>query len=83
MARTWGYVIANGEDFSSSTELYEFYEAHGIEALVEAGAGYYQYDGRFDFDSGEARLVLMGCAFEDGWQQDGTVSRFFLKEGER
>lgn len=83
MARTWGYIIASGEDFASSTELYEFYKAHGIEALVEEGAGYYQYDDRKeDLDANLAHLVLMGCAFDDGWQQDGTVSRFFLEGGE-
>ena len=82
MARTWGYVIARGEDFASSTELYEFFRTHGVDALLDEGGGYYKYEGSTPLDANLAHLVLMGCAFEDGWQHDGTVSRFFLEGGE-
>ena len=82
MARTWGYVIARGEDFASSTELYEFFKTHGDDAFLDEGGGYYKYEGSTPLDANLAHLVLMGCAFEDGWQHDGTVSRFFLEGGE-
>ena len=80
MARTWGYIIASIEDFANATELYEFFKTHGYEALVEEGGGYYKYEGPTPLDANLAQLVLMGCAFEDGWQHGGTVSRFFLEE---
>ena len=82
MARTWGYIIASIEDFANATELYEFFKTHGVDALVEEGGGYYKYEGSTPLDANLAQLVLMGCAFEDGWQHDGTVSRFFLEGGE-
>ena len=82
MTRAWGYIIASYEDFSSATELYEFFKTRGHEALVEEGACYYKYEGPFDLHADLAGLVLMGCAFEDGWQHDGTVSRLFLQGDE-
>ena len=82
MARTWGYVIASGEDFASSAEVYEFFKTHGVDALLDEGGGYYKYEGKIELDANLAQLVLQGLAFECGWQKDGTVSRFFLEGGE-
>lgn len=82
MARTWGYVIASGNNFNSSTEVYEFFRTHGVEAFTDEGGAYYRYEGRFDLDANLAQLVLQGLAFEDGWEKDGTVSRFFLEGDE-
>ena len=86
MARTWGYVIADvvagGVRFESSTALYNFYIANGIEGLESIGGSHYTYEGKTPLDANLAQLVLQGLAFEDGWQRDGTVSRFFLEGGE-
>ena len=80
---TWVYIIGRGEDFAGSQELYDLYLSEGADGLEACGGSTYT----IDVDEGtmtprQVMLMAYGAAFEDGWEQYGTVSRLFREEEE-